>query len=114
MPRLQMRTYEDHMRVFLVSAAALFLLVSAYSPVSAAAAPALAKQPVYGQAHALVEKAGWRHRRWRRRYYRPRVYGYRYRPYRYRRRRYYRPRVYGYRYRPYRYRRRRWRRRRWW
>jgi len=99
------------MRMFLVSAVALFLLAGAYSPASAAAAPALAKKPVYGQAHALVEKAGWRHRRWRRRYYRPRVYGYYYRPrvYRY----YYRPRVYGYYYRPYRYRRWRWRRRRW-
>ena len=102
------------MRVFLVSAAALFLLFGAYSPASAAAAPALAKKPVYGQAHALVEKAHG----WKRRYYRPRVYGYYYRPYRYRRwrwrRRYYRPRVYGYYYRPYRYRRWRWRRRRWW
>ncbi len=75
------------MRVFLISAAALFVLFGAYSPASAAAGPALAKKPVYGQAHALVEKAGWRHRRWRwrRRYYRPRVYGYYYRPYRYRR-----------------------------
>ena len=101
------------MRMFLVSAAALFVLFGAYSPASAAAAPALAKQPVYGQAHALVEKAGWRRRRWRRGWYGPRVYGYRYR----RRRggrRYYRPRVYGYYYRPYRYRRWRWRRRRWW
>ena len=106
------------MRMFLISisAAALFLLVGIYSQVSAAgAAPALANKPVYGQSHALVEKAGWRHRRWRRRWYRPRVYGYYYRPYRYRRwrRRYYRPRVYGYYYRPYRYRRWRWRRR-WW
>lgn len=101
------------MRVFLVSAAALFVLFGAYSPASAAAAPALAKNPVYGQAHALVEKAGWRKRRWRRRWYRPRVYGYYYRP-RWRRRYYYRPRVYGYYYRPYRYRRWRWRRRRWW
>ena len=96
------------MRVFLVSAAALFVLFGAYSPASAAAAPVLAKNPVYGQAHALVEKAGWRRRRWRRRWYGPRVYGYRYRRRRLRRR-WYGPRVYGYRYR-----RRRWRRRRWW
>ncbi|MGI9403786.1 MAG: hypothetical protein ACR2OF_04660 [Hyphomicrobium sp.] len=100
------------MRMFLVPAAALFVLFGAYSPASAAAAPALAKQPVYGQAHALVEKAGWRHRRWRRRWrrgwYGPRVYGYRYRRRRWRRG-WYGPRVYGYRYR-----RRRWRRRRWW
>ena len=106
------------MRLFLISAAALFVLFGAYSPASAAAGQALAKKPVYGQAHALVEKAGWRKRRWRwRRWYRPRVYGYYRRPYRYRRwrwrRRYYRPRVYGYYYRPYRYRRWRWRRR-WW
>jgi len=109
------------MRVFLISLStlALALLVSTYSQVSAApAVTALAKKPVYGQSHALVEKAGRRHRRWRRRWYRPRVYGYYYSPYRYRRwrwrRRYYRPRVYGYYYRPYRYRRWRWRRRRWW
>jgi hypothetical protein len=101
------------MRVFLVSAAALFVLFGAYSPASAAAAPALAKNPVYSQAHALVEKAGWRHRRWRRRWYGPRVYGYRYRRRRWRRR-WYGPRVYGYYRRPYRYRRWRWRRRRWW
>ena len=59
------------MRVFLVSAAALFLLVSAYSPVSAAAASALAKKPMYGQARTLVEKAGWNRRKWRRRRYGP-------------------------------------------
>jgi len=77
------------MRVFLVSAAALFVLFGAYTPASAAAAPALAKNPVYSQAHALVEKAGWRRRRWRRGWYGPRVYGYRYRrPWRYRRWRY--------------------------
>ena len=71
------------MRIFLVSAAALFVLFGAYSPASAAAGPALAKKAAYGQAQALVEKAhGWK---WRRRYYRPRVYGYYYRPYRYRR-----------------------------
>ena len=100
------------MRIFLVSAAALFVLFGAYTPASAAAAPALAKNPVYNQAHALVEKAGWRRRRWRRGWYGPRVYGYRYRRRRWSRR-YYRPRVYGYYYRPYRYRRWRWRRRRW-
>ena len=64
------------MRMFLVSVAALFLLAGAYSPASAAAAPALAKKPVNGQAHSLVEKAHG----WKRRYYRPRVYGYYYRP----------------------------------
>lgn len=107
------------MRVFLISlsAVALFLLVGIYSQVSAApAASALANKAVYGQAHALVEKVGWRKRRWRRywrrRYwYGPRVYGYYYAPpvYGY----YYRPRGYGYYYgpppvygyyRPYRYR----------
>ncbi len=101
------------MRIFLVSAAALFVVFGAYTPASAAAAPALAKSPVYSQAHALVEKAGWRRRRWRRRWYGPRVYGYRYRRRRLRRR-WYGPRVYGYYSRPYRYRRWRWRRRRWW
>ncbi len=99
------------MRLFLISlsAVALFLLVGTYSQVSAApAASALAKKPAYGQAHALVEKVGWRRRRWRRRWrrrrwYGPPVYGYYYRPraYGY----YYRPPVYGYYYRRYRYRR---------
>jgi len=101
------------MRIFLVSAAALFVVFGAYTPASAAAAPALAKSPVYSQAHALVEEAGWRRRRWRRRWYGPRVYGYRYRRRRWRRR-WYGPRVYGYYSRPYRYRRWRYRRRRWW
>ena len=95
------------MRMFVVSVAALFLLVGAYSPVSAAAVPALAKNLAYGQANALVEKTHG----WKRRYYRPRVYGYYHRPHHYRR--WYRPRVYGYRYRPYRYRHWKWRRR-WW
>jgi hypothetical protein len=103
------------MRIFLVSAAALFVVFGAYTPASAAAAPALAKNPVYSQAHALVEKAGWRRRRWRRGWYGPRVYGYRYRRRRWRRRGWYGPRVYGYSYRrPWRYRRWRFRRRRWW
>ncbi len=101
------------MRIFLVSAAALFVVFGAYTPASAAAAPALAKNPVYSQAHALVEKAGWRRRRWRRGWYGPRVYGYRYRRRRWRRGSY-GPRVYGYYRRPYRYRRWRYRRRRWW
>ncbi len=96
------------MRIFLVSAAALFVVFGAYTPASAAAAPALATSPVFSQAHALVEKAGWRRRRWSRRWYGPRVYGYRYRRRRLRRG-WYGPRVSGYRYR-----RRRWRRRRWW
>jgi hypothetical protein len=101
------------MRIFLVSAAALFVVFGAYTPASAAAAPALAKNPVYSQAQALVEKAGWRRRRWRRGWYGPRVYGYRYRRRRLRRG-WYGPRVYGYYNRPYRYRRWRYRRRRWW
>lgn len=89
------------MRAFLVSAATLLLLVGANSPVSAAAAPALAKKPIYGQAHALVEKARWKHRRW----YGPRIYGYRrwYGPRKYGFRRWYGPPVYGS-YLPYRYR----------
>jgi len=95
------------MRMFVASVAALFLLVGAYSPVSAAAAPGLAKNSAHGHAHTLVEKTHG----WKRRYYRPRVYGYRYRPHHYRRS--YRPRVYGYRYRPYRH--GHWKgRRRWW
>ncbi len=101
------------MRIFLVSAAALFVVFGAYTPASAAAAPALVKNPVYSQAQALVEKAGWRRRRWRRGWYGPRVYGYRYRRRRLRRG-WYGPRVYGYYSRPYRYRRWRYRRRRWW
>ena len=95
------------MRMFVVSVSALFLLVGANAPVLAAAAPALAKNPVHVQAHALVEKTHG----WKRRYYRPRVYGYSRRPHHYRR--WYRPRVYGYRYRPYRHRHWKWRRRGW-
>ena len=99
------------MRTFLVSVAALFLLVNAYSPTSAAATSALAKKPIYGQALILVEKAGWKRRRWRRRRYGPRVYGYSrwYGPRKYGFRRWYGPPVYGS-YLPYRY--RRWRLRR--
>jgi hypothetical protein len=101
------------MRLFVVSLAALFVLVGAQLPASAAAAPALVKKPAFGQTHALVEKAhGWKGR-----WYRPRVYGYRYRPHYYKRskwrRGWYRPRVYGYRYRPYHHKRGKWRRR-WW
>lgn len=95
------------MRMFVVSVSALFLLVSANAPVWAAAAPALAKNPVHVQAPALFEKTHG----WKRRYYRPRVYGYSRRPHHYRR--WYRPRVYGYRYRPYRHRHWKWRRRGW-
>jgi hypothetical protein len=99
------------MRAFLVSVAALFLLVNVYSPVSAAATSALAKKAIYGQALTLVEKAGWKRRRWRRRWYGPRVYGYSrwYGPRKYGFRRWYGPPVYGS-YLPYRY--RRWRLRR--
>ena len=102
------------MRAFLIAVAALLFLTSAESPVSAASAPALAKQSVEGQAKTLIEKAGWRHRKWRRRYYGPKLYGYRrwYGPRKYGFRRWYGPRVYGYYYySPYRYRRWNWRRR---
>ena len=106
MPRYPMRNQEDEMRVFFVFSVALTLLVNAYSPVSAAAASALAKKPVYGQSYALVERAGWRKRRWRRRrrWYGPRVYGYRrwYGPRKYGFRRWYGPPIYGS-YLPYRY-----------
>ena len=95
------------MRVLLLSAAALFILASTYSPVSAAAISALAKKPIYVQAHTVLNEAGWKHRR----RYGPRSYGYTrwYGPRKYGFRRWYGPPVRGS-YLPYRYRRWGWRR----
>lgn len=67
------------MRIVLASIAATLLLIAGQVPVSAATAgQALVQKPSYGQANAVVEKAGWRHRRWyRHRHYRGPRWGWR-------------------------------------
>ena len=53
------------MKFVLVSIAAAFVLLAGPVPASAATAgQALLKTPAYASTNAVVEKAGWRHRRW--------------------------------------------------
>jgi hypothetical protein len=67
------------MKFVLATIAATFLLIASFMPASAASAgQALLQKPAYTAANAVVEKAGWRHRRWyRHRYYRGYRWGWR-------------------------------------
>jgi hypothetical protein len=67
------------MKFVLASIVAVFLLLAGQMPASAASAgQALLQKPAYAPSNAVVEKAGWRHRRWyRHRYYRGYRWGWR-------------------------------------
>ena len=77
-------TRETLMRFVLACVASTLLLVASQVPASAATAgQALVQKPSFGQANAMVEKAGLRHRRWYRyRYYRGPRWGWRHNHYR--------------------------------
>jgi hypothetical protein len=67
------------MKFVLASIVAVFFLLAGLMPASAATAgQALLQKPAYAASNAVVEKAGWRHRRWyRHRHYRGYRWGWR-------------------------------------